>query len=310
MRTWTRASTLSSMSTLRSAKETSCLILGAVRDGRSRRECLYRLVSRMSSGVVIDRGFGTFLVPPRDYLGCQVFIDGHYEMDIMLHAMGLLEAHSPLNGRVFVDVGANIGTTTVSAIMAFGASRVVAIEPNRRNHTFLCANVALNRIADRTLVVRAAVSSSTETTPIPMAISTTNSGDHRLLGDASAHDPTLANRQLEAVRVVSLDDLLEIHQIPMSDVGLVWMDVQGSEGAVLLGAGSVTAAATPLVFEYWPAVLQQQGTLTALQDIIATNYTYLYDLRDPAAGRMSAAQLSKLEIGQGAGIAYTDVLAI
>ena len=64
----------------------------------------------------------------------------------------------PLSGGIFVDVGANIGTTTIQALDRFGAERVVAIEPSPRCLPYLYSNLAANKLSDRCTVMEVAMS--------------------------------------------------------------------------------------------------------------------------------------------------------
>ena len=58
-------------------------------------------------------------------------------------------APDPIEGKVFLDIGANIGTTSISAVTKWGASRVLAVEPEAENFRLLRCNVILNDLDDR-----------------------------------------------------------------------------------------------------------------------------------------------------------------
>src|SRR5690348_12226910 len=62
-------------------------------------------------------------------------------------------------GDVLYDVGANVGTFSLVAAVARGAS-VVAFEPGYANYARLCENLALNSCSDRVLTVPLALSDS------------------------------------------------------------------------------------------------------------------------------------------------------
>src|SRR5262249_31063268 len=59
---------------------------------------------------------------------------------------------------VFVDVGANIGTTTVMALRRFGFESSVSIEPAPGNFLALRVNVVANDLESRVTAINAAVS--------------------------------------------------------------------------------------------------------------------------------------------------------
>jgi FkbM family methyltransferase len=77
-----------------------------------------------------------------------------------------------------VDVGANIGTTTVPAVARHGFGLAVAVEPESRNAMLLRLNARLNHVEDRVVSVEAAASHSVGTSTL--ALSPTNSGKHQL----------------------------------------------------------------------------------------------------------------------------------
>ena len=58
-------------------------------------------------------------------------------------------ARTRSRGRSFVDVGANIGTTTIPALLSHGFETAVAIEPEPENVRVLRMNVLLNDLEDR-----------------------------------------------------------------------------------------------------------------------------------------------------------------
>ena len=65
---------------------------------------------------------------------------------------------------------------------------------------------------------------------------------------------------------------------------LVWIDVQGFETRVLLGAKKLLALKPALVFEFWPYGLQRAGGINGLCDILIEykNWTKLnLDSPDP-----------------------------
>ena len=159
--------------------------------------------------------------------------------------------------RVFVDVGANIGTTSLAAV-TLGAERVLAVEPAPGNYRLLMANIALNGLDDRVSAVNAAAGDREGTATL--YLSPTNSGDHRLTDE---HE-----RDRVEVPLTTLPRILRRARLRARDVSLVWLDAQGSELDILRGAGRLLGV--PLVFEYAPRLLAD-----GLLDFVAGRYTHL-----------------------------------
>lgn len=202
-------------------------------------------------------------------VGRRVFLTGGYERAHMEAALRHLSAASlPTAGSVFVDVGANVGTSTIDALLQFGFGRAVCFEPASDNARLLRANLVLNDLDGRVDVHTLAVSDYDGR--CGLLDSPTNSGDRRLLTDGSG---------LECRR---LDSFVESGQLDPAEIGLVWMDVQGHEPHVLRGAKLAIPAGVPVVVEYCPWVLGDG--LDDLDRQIADRFSTVVDLRALAAG--------------------------
>src|SRR5204863_8857524 len=82
------------------------------------------------------------------------------EFVVLARALQTLREHGvERRGGTIVDVGANIGTTVVPALVVHGFERGVAIEPDPENRKVLRASLALSELDDRVAVVAAAASS-------------------------------------------------------------------------------------------------------------------------------------------------------
>lgn len=163
---------------------------------------------------------------------------------------------------VFVDVGANIGTTTLPALRYF--DRAIALEPEPRNAALLRANVALNRLDDRVTVHEAAGSSASGR--VVLRLSPTKSGGHEI------RRPKTGEEGLE-VPAVTLDEVVAGEGLRPDEVGLVWMDVGGHEADVLRGATSLIEAGVPLVAEI------RARTASDIERLLAGRYAQAVDLR-------------------------------
>lgn len=150
---------------------------------------------------------------------------------------------------VFVDVGANIGTTCLPALHVHEFRRAIAIEPEQSNARLLAANAALNGLSERITIHQVAASDRTGT--LRLSIHPSNSGGHRVTEGAG-----------QEVAATTLDSLLEAEGVSPADVGLLWIDVQGHELAVLRGAGSLLAARVPFVVEQTLPSELEWGELT------------------------------------------------
>ena len=194
--------------------------------------------------VGVDTPEGRLFVATADrVIGREVFVAGGWEPGLLHRALEL--CGTPSEGT-FVEVGANIGTTTVSAARLM--RRVIAVEPAPSNLCLLRANVAANEL-DNVVVVQAACSAADGSGFLHL--SPTNSGDHRV-----------AERGGIAVPLRSLDAVLA--ELGVDDVRFLWVDTQGHEAEVLTGAGGLLASLPPLLIEFWPPVLGEAGAARLL----------------------------------------------
>lgn len=244
------------------------------------RSCLFDVIGRESPAVAVQVGDLWYFVPTKDVLGKLTFLEGGFEQQVMEAAVGLLEerlGHQPLAGRTFVDVGANIGTTTIPAVKMLGARHAIAIEPAADNCRLLRANIAANNLDGRVTVVQVALSDHAGEQHLE--IGPDNSGDCRirLTSDPGAiGESTWAT---ERVSSATFDELCDTRDIGMADVGLVWMDTQGHEAHVLEGASCLLDSPVPVMAEYWPYGLRRAGALERLHAIVAANYRVVLDVR-------------------------------
>ncbi len=97
----------------------------------------------------------------------------------------------PQVGSVVVEIGGNVGSTTISLLARHNAGSVVVFEPAPGNIRLLRCNLILNELEDRAIVQRIAISDRNGTVELELAPD--NLGDHRVRTAAPA-DWFLARR--------------------------------------------------------------------------------------------------------------------
>ncbi len=181
-----------------------------------------------------------------EIIGNQLFLEGDYEPEFRR-----LMEHLELEGRVCVDVGANIGLHTLTLSRRVGpGGRVIAFEPEEHNYRLLSENLRLNGV-NNVDARRMAVGDRAGS--VRMALNPFNYGDHRVARDGE----TGAGQE---VPLTSLDAALE--EVPAGQVGLVKMDVQGYEHRVLEGMRRTVERNPELVLllEVFPEALREAGS--------------------------------------------------
>lgn len=217
-------------------------------------------------------------------------------------------------GTTFVDVGANIGTTSITALTAHGFEHVVACEPEPTNCKLLRLNGVLNDVEERLHVLPVAVSDSNR--QAELAVSTTNSGGHRILPNPPERGGGRPRKASLPVETVSLDYLVQRGVLQPDRLGLVWVDAQGQEGHVMRGASALVERQVPFALEFHPKMLAGAQGRHLLEEMIAGAYTHFVDMREPHTSRGSVLLRSATEISSFAeeltarNLRFSDILVV
>ncbi len=283
------------------------------------RSHLFPLAARVTPFLGVEHDGVRFVVSTREsVVSFMTFVNGSFAEDTISRMLIALERHTSiktLDGLTVLEVGANIGTETVSLLVHHGVERVVAVEPDAENARFLRANLALNGVQDRAEVHELALSDTDGT--LLLERSESNFGDHRIrVADPSGADLSGEGKRA-TVEVVGrrLDSLAEANEIDLDSVDLVWMDAQGHEGHILAGAERLAAAGVPIVTEYWPYGLRRAGGLEHFHAFVGAGYSLVVDLREPTVAldaRRVAELADRFAAGEGVDhtAAYTDLLLV
>lgn len=266
------------------------------------RQLLFALARHSATVLLVPFGRAQLLIPTDDdEIGRVVFATGGYERIYMECAVDeLRRLGRRVEGTTFIDVGANIGTSTIDALVEFGFGRAVCFEPEERNYRLLMANVALNGLESRVSAYPAALSATRGTSLLER--SATNRGDNRLI----TADVAGADDDRVAVECLRFDDLVEDGVVRLNDVGLLWLDAQGHEPFVLQGAGRALKSGVPMVLEYSPLALRASGSLADLEAMIREHYTTVLDLHRLSAGLRAGAVFAASDIGRLRDLDYCD----
>jgi FkbM family methyltransferase len=225
---------------------------------------LWKVMRHVRPTITIRTCQGVFTVDTeRGGIGKILFTEGGYELELMQQVKACLASVGklPAQGTV-LDIGANMGVTSISFLRQEMFSTAIAIEPDPSNFRLLLHNVRQNELADRVLCLPFAVSSRPG--PAQLELNARNHGDHRLrLPESPVAPITRREPRRESVQVncARLDDLVAAQPRQFTDnLALIWMDVQGHEAHALLGARNLISKGIPLVAEIWPYALKRAGT--------------------------------------------------
>jgi FkbM family methyltransferase len=241
-----------------------------------RRGLFFDVARDLTPLMAVDTAEGTLLVGTQDIdLGRETFLHRAWERDEADLIVREAERASGrrVRGATVVEVGANIGTTTLLMLNRYGAERVIAFEPHPQSARILRAMVALNNLEDRVDVRQVALGHLRSST-LTMELSNRSPGDNRIRTRPPA-DSQQGEDKRDTTEVSA--DTLDAQLDSLNDVALVWIDAQGYEGHILAGATRLLENDAPVVTEFWPYALRRTDGLELLLDLIARHYTTVID---------------------------------
>ena len=246
-----------------------------------------------------------FFLPTRQKAGVDRFAKVEWkEKRHLERALGVLDRVGvKLRSTTFVDVGAHIGTTTITAVTRFGFESALAFEPELENFRLLRANLGVNGLEQNIRAFNVALSN--EVGAGELVLRPTLGSKHRLLKDREA------GRKTVSVSLTTLDALVDEGRLDPARVGLLWLDVEGHELEVLQGAGTLLERSVPIVMEFVPRMLRRNKRLAALHALLAVRYTHVVDLRLRPDHRLEPRSLDALdELAGRYAHGFTDLLVL
>lgn len=157
-------------------------------------------------------------------------------------------------GGTYLDIGANIGLTTIPVAYNRLVS-CLAFEPEPENHRYLEHNIGRNcrhgnvRIYQMALFDQQAV--------VDFELSKRNRGDHRIRREASKGTFDEQLREVIQVRADRLDAVVD--RASLAPPLAAKVDTQGAECQVFAGGQETLSRAELIAFEYWPYGIQRAG---------------------------------------------------
>jgi FkbM family methyltransferase len=246
--------------------------------------------------LAVDTVAGLFLLDTHDaHMGRSLFSkSSRGELRVLRRALRILEdagLAERARAGTFIDVGANIGTTTVPALYANGFTRALGLEPEPRNIHMLRINIAINGFTDQVQVLQVAASNTCGTGHL--RVFPDRWGIHEIAAENGAESGS--EEKVVEIELVTLDSLAEQSLYDADGTGLLWIDAEGHEGHILHGATRLVSEGTPVILEVQPSKLQGQGGLEFLRDAAEGHYTDFVDMRH-VSGEPTSPRGVKYEI--------------
>lgn len=183
----------------------------------------------------------------------------------------------------YLDIGANIGLTTIPIAQEFSEVKCLAFEPEPRNFSYLQGNVKRNCVHQNVNIYNVALFS--DSSRLTLEIAEKNLGDHRIRTKPGEPYDVESLRRTVTVEALPLDHL---HTNITEPLG-VKIDTQGAEPFIFAGGKKVLARAGIIIMEWCPYMMRRMGgDHRIICDFLSTHFTAckLIEKEDQAGGKM------------------------
>lgn len=250
----------------------------------------WRVIRKLRREVTVRTKQGTFIVSCQDnVISKALYCTGEFESDLMVKVIALLQPKGTL-----LEVGANMGITSIGMLHTGLMRKAIAIEPEPYNFSLLQRNVRQNGLEDRIICLPYAVADKDGA--IQFELNEHNFGDHRVritTGDGLHQE---SKRRVIEVEAKPIDDLLR--KVPTTftgDIGLIWVDVQGYEAHVFLSGKDLFSRNIPVVTEIWPYGIRRAGmSPERFRNIVTEIWSSCWIMRNGTFVQYSVAELPTL----------------
>ncbi len=175
-------------------------------------------------------------IHPKNLIESFVYLKGGWET----HLIDLISSYLNERESTFIDIGANIGATSIPLAKYHPQTDFQLFEPHPLLFKNLCDNISFNKLSNVTAHNFAITNSSEKSLPFYAQKNSDNLGlsSFKKNYDIDEHD-------VIDVKCLSIDDAFEKHNVP---IRVIKIDTQGSELQVLLSAKNTIKRYKPVIF--------------------------------------------------------------
>jgi FkbM family methyltransferase len=192
-----------------------------------------------------------------------------FDFDKLIKVLKILNLKK---NKLLIDVGANIGTICIPAIKRNLFNKAIVFEPEPLNYSLLLSNIIINRCYNKISAHNIALGNKNRE-KLNLQLDDHNKGNHRII--------TNSKIKLKKNIVINSRKLDSFIKNINSLSTLVWIDVQGYETQVLLGAKKLLNKKVPVCVEFSPTFLEKKKYDIFKRMFIKNGYNYFYNLNLP-----------------------------
>lgn len=203
---------------------------------RLARLLLTKYIAKSSNVTIeVDRGYKFKIPTLTETIGFELFINGVYEKATVDFIVQRIK-----KGRIFIDLGANIGAISVPVCRQLDHISLIAVEASPWLFSYLKANIGNNGLQDATLINKAISDSGGKQVLFY--------GPHDNFGKGSLA-PMYTSEGVE-VETITLDQITE--SVAVDDISFIKIDIEGFEYFAFLGGSKILrpSNAPDILFEF------------------------------------------------------------
>lgn len=219
-----------------------------------------------------------------EFIGYWIFMNGSYEEEWISYISKLVK------DKVFLDIGANIGIYSLSLFKS--ARQTFAFEPENETYARLVNNIKVNSITNIKTVKKAVTNK--KTSKLTLYINKENMGLSSL--------KIAYNEGKQIIQATNLDAFIKEQKI--TKIGLIKIDVEGSELDVLAGApNTLSKLGPPILIELNGLILKPMGRSPMDIYKVLTKYNYRPFLLKN--GKLTSLKVSDLTLDMNCNVLFT-----
>lgn len=208
--------------------------------------------------ILVSTTYGKYFINTNDrIISKKIFINQEpYESKKVLEVLRLLKENNLAISNL-IEVGANIGSVTITFLLLNKKLTATAIEGNTYSKNYLDANIYVNNLTQRCKSVLSLIgNSSKDVFFVTFHGESGNSMVFDTLNKNSIKKYTKKmNLNIKNIEKRKVSTLTELDEIPIINRRtLIWLDIEGYEYSVLNGVEDLTAKPI-IVFEINPALI-------------------------------------------------------
>lgn len=189
----------------------------------------------------------------------------------------------------FLDIGANIGTTSIYVKKKINPDlHVIGFEAGKENYDLFRVNCILNQVED---IKAELLGLSDSNMKKKYWYNTKNPGGSGIVGDNEE------GKNITILEMVRLDDYLKNNNIVPNSIDYIWIDAESHESEIIDGAMETLSGGgrkIPLLQEFNPVAYFKKNALELYCLNIEKIYQYFLDVNEYIAGKENIMQISQI----------------